>query len=919
MPLDAPHFATDRLINELGNAYLRLKRDGRASVICEPDNAIASQFLREVGASGVPAGMSRKTGSPNEGFHVYTGRDRPTASRQTIELLEPESDRWPMDRPMTLGSGPVSAGSPLAAKLIEQLPAPTLVKVPVTQTGFPAVKMYAALSCADEAKNHTQTTDPVEFTPTGSGVFLEVSLLSEVPVGTRYQGIWLGFSPDALRLQKLVPAKKKTETLRRFDRTGRKAPTKNETRIGTPKPLTFGKLSGKGDIERRGGQGHDLYPMTLRVVVVECDNSPAGGDSLPSPPSETKVIPPKRTRVRKTVIDPATEAETTTVVQTEGPHPNEALLIRPDDMAKRAVGYKIYCQINEGTNVPWYRLVATSKPDRSVHFAKNATVRLYGITDEMQVKGQLGYVLVQEDPPTEDTTGLEDISGEMEPPVSVGAARPAPGRYVVAYSETRGGRETPVSRFAEVTLAGASGVATETFEVRFPPKVNRIPNALFSRIGSDNRPLSWTFSLAGGTIFPYAGGTGIKTAGQILDALQTPEAKQSAPMPVDTDKLETFRGTLKVSDRVSGSGRVEVVQYSDAAGTVALSAITLATLSANGTSPYIKKVGPGGDVPWHSDTASCRVRWYAFGNPRNLRVDLIKPALHPFDGAPRTFEERPENSRELWVPTNDPSVPYPSGHQVVISYPPAVSGLQAGVAPPLDFATHDGSLEPGFSTSKSTANTDTTASLATRSGITVFRSAKTRKGTFASAIASKTYTAAGTLAIRSLIWLDNTPTFVGARVAVLTILSGDVLALLYVRRDPSNLSTLLLSTFGVSGFQRFAPVASYLPLGAMIDAELIVGGAGTTGGNASVNLGIEDDEPSPRASISGVDWSGKPASSVSYGGRAESHSATTWSFDFDDTVVTRSGYASGSALTPNFEPLEEPDVPLKPGTILAAV
>ncbi len=632
-----------------------------------------------------------------------------------------------------------------------------------------------------------------------------------------------------------------------------------------------------------------------------------------------------------------------------GGRPGKCIAFHPRDLTSSAVGFEVYVQMDNVAVPQWYRLEATRSsyearplPKSRIENArrnKDPFPKMYGFRDDGEgvqpaagtriVPKGLNWVLIPEDPPQEDSTGIEDPQGTIEPPVAEGLGRPDPGWYYITYALVRGGRLLTMAPPVRVQL-----LTGQIARMRLPARINRIPNATFRRTDRNGKPLNWTLTTTGAVGKGYAVTPGVLkliTGGAIADAtaVNTPVAT-SEKMPIRTDRIETFRGTMKVEDWQAGTG-VVVLQQLDAAGVQINASTWTKTLAANGEVDFQLKVGPtgsGADLIYDTTTpgTDLRVMAYLSGNGRNLSMSIYNLALHGFEGAPRKFVFPAKGSRAYAEATTDPAVPYPTGSVVVVGpAPPTAAGQLVTSDPPLDFANHEtGALNPGFTAFRNIVNTNIQSEVVaatTVNGAYVYRSRSDHTSAWVAAYAYKDYTPTRTkLAERVLVRFTRGPSYSATQVTVFDILdaAGTVVARVIAQYASAGYSHLYFQVLNANGSlaQPQVLIGHNVANGALLDLEIVIAGAGGSGATATVLVGINTTRRAFRT-ISGLNLTNRLLLRVRYGGIHLNDPRAKWTFDYDDVAVTTSGYPISTVSTsPLVEPLKQKDVPYKTGTTL---
>jgi hypothetical protein len=947
------------------------KVDG--SVELTLDNFIPEENLRELSADGAPPEWDAVRGATFEGWVPYITAEDAGGARGTLQAqlpggspLPPETDTYPFATPIISGGQAPTRTTPGAVITADMkdpddtsrviaLEKPVVTTVAATTVGFPPGVYGAAISLVGRGGSHTRTTEegPV-VTVSSNGKRIEFKLLTDADRDlVKGQGLWLTEPAlteaevdwNTLRLQDVAPNRGRTYTLNGpYKWNGRLAPNKNETAIDKPEPFRY-----RRDYRLKGRLGKDLQPGEYLFYRVE---STRVGDSLPSRHG------PER--------------------QVNSEKKEHGYVFKPKKLHPEAVGFKIFVQDKtDGLNPPFYQLMRVRRGDKARYFNLEEEPTFFGIKDAEMAVTDTGeekdkspersrYVLVAADPPTEDASGLEDPSGEIDAPLAVGTGSPGAGTYRVGYTKRFSGEgisisggETPVSELETVVLpdnGNGAGGTDYVIQMQFPPRVNKIPNALYGQLDQAGLPVSW--KILGGTTgteitttstvtnFEQAGVLYLQTSGLLINTGRYPNATQpvTALQPglslvqVDTTRIETIAGFLEVSSLAFGRGYVEIVQYNDV-GTEVHTPLNLATLSQNGKM-WVQKtvggIGSGADVEFGADTSYAAIRWGAENNPsaattdrRQLRVKWHSQVWAPFDGVPRRFE--PEGSPlEHSVASNDPAAPYPATHVLKIGLPPGTASDVATIEPPLAMVSYDaladGDEPAGWTPTYTNAGSGYLGAY-TGTGSTTFGDVKTYRvksdntGAKSNVYIQETFSPSGdSLAVLFRIYFEQMPTRNPSSVRIAGIRSASAnMAQLRVNRTGggTTANTLSLVTIDKDDKEYVTTIASGLKATDYIEVEVLISGGGTTSGSASTTYGVNSTVRGAGPGRSGVDFTGRMPVDVRMGGHEESHSDTKWTFQFGEVVVTETGYAAVENNQPALTVIPQTDRPFKDGTTLA--
>ncbi len=711
-------------------------------------NAIQEQWLRELEPDGSPAGWGTEAVAEDEGYDVFFGATRASMARYNISPIDPLDDAVQFNKAAVGGGSPPNRNTPDIALLAEDPYPPTVKKVDAAYVGYPQGEYLAAMTIVGRSgKTHTLLSPTVAFTVNTDGKALEWQASQDLPQEAYGEGLWLsapadlGGTPDpsTMRLQRVRKRGPRTYKLRgplKLGSHARKPPSKNETKIGTPKKLKRGH-----DFEIKGGMAKDLQPMRLRASIVTTTHE---GESLPSEATDAITV----NNIRK----------------------HHGWVFHPRKLHPDATGFKIFVMVDDVVSPVWYQVIRVPKGDKFRRFWRGAKPQVLGYIDSGSGSTTLPkmpsspdqdsddkkkkrdekpnhyfYLLSQADPPTEDSTGIEDPTGDIDAPIPIGLGRPGAGAWWVSYCRRFNGKPTQASKPVKVNLPDTGGGATDkVIELRFPARVNKIFNALYGQLDQKGIPIGWTFKKQDFSVYTTkdaqmtvtAGVVKLRTSGAPSTGDRFPRATSYDPAdvlntatPTNRDRLERIRLTLEVTERVTGRGYVELVQFDDT-GTET-GAITLATLVQNGFLYVDKTLGDSTllpDISITSGTDFLGIRWGIENGTdatRNLRVACYNIFLHPFDAKPRKFEER-SGPDELWQPSIDPATPVPASHVLAIGPHPPSPGDIAAAPAPLNNVDHltgtvvvgSGALPAGFTVTETTPGSNSQATIAATTAFT---------------------------------------------------------------------------------------------------------------------------------------------------------------------------------------------------------
>lgn len=823
-----------------------------------PNNRIRDAAMQELTGDGTKT-MRLLKGSILDGHHFYS---TPVAGKQSALVKQTGLPQKPDER-VRLESEPVIETGPRPLGPYDpHLPRLTVKKIPLaaSKQGFAGGVRLAAIGVEDASGNLTTTTEPAEFT-LANGQDIEWYPLQDMPTGGVNsvlfvsEAVPVGQAPKASTMREQSRARKGTAKKRvsgPYDRKGRKRPSVNETYIGRVQAPGWG---GRRADLRYGGAPRDMSAvLDLRFFFVF---STPRGDSLATPKSQSRSF---------------------------GAEKDHAVFVRPRKPPKNATGFKPYALVN-GVS---YRVVRPKRIYESRPFALNEWVPVYAnLAADGETDGEAvgPTVLVQEDPTEEDTSGVEAPAGEMDAPVGIGATRPAAGAYWKTYGPQYGGVERRAAVPVRVTITN-----TELARLEIPNPVNRLANPAGTERGADGLALAWTENLANGVLADVPGQKlGVATSGLVNDTAATPY-RESDPVPVNSGVVETMRGILEVSNYAGtvGDGRAMLIQKTDG---VTIAGGLLSSRASNGSQPFDVTFGPLGsgaaiilnegatEVAMRIDTGT------AAG--RNMTVRGYDMAIHPFDGAPRKFVFPPEGSAEIADPNAPPEAPYSPGPVVVITRP-------GSAAPPPGFVPVQVLDAPTNPTTQGFAANSTVGVNVGLEAALPFRAYSNATEKRAQAFWSKTYpigSGAGfvnnsSLAVRGPFRFPLLPTRVGNSMIFLSIhdATGNYMGFVKIH---NNSAVYLTGRNRLN--QDTLKATANVTASDLLDAEIIVGGGGTTRGRVSLIAGVNEGMRRELASVDGLDFGGRTPRQIRFMGVYEQDTAGKWEVLCDWLRVTSSG------------------------------
>lgn len=834
-----------------------------------PNNRVRDAAMQDLTADGGTQTMRLRRGPQLDGYHFYS---TPAALGQSALVQQTGLPKKPDERVRVDSEPIVETGPRPNTPYDPSLPQLIVKKIALaaSKQGFAGGWRLAGVAGVDSAGNYTTTTDLVAFQH-ANGLDIEWYPPPDASPGTVAWAFFLSeeaateaaLNPSTVREQdRAARGTRKKLASGPYDKRGRKRPTTNETYIGRTSQPRWG---GRNADLRYDSAPRDMAAVTgLGISFVF--HTPRG-DSKGSIRSQGRTFSAQK---------------------------DHAVFVRPKTPPKNATGFKVYAHIG-GVN---YRVIRLGMVYKNTPFPLDEWVPVYaniasdegseGVTPGLNPDGtrKLGTtVLIEEDPPEEDASGVEAPTGQVDPPIGIGSTRPAAGTYWKTYAPRHGGVVGRAAVPVKVTIT-----STEMPRLEIPNPVNRLSNPAGTERNADGTTTAWSSVLTNGVLADVPGSKlGVATSGLINDTTSATPYRQSDYIPVLPGQVETILGILEVSSYVgsAGAGRFSLVQLK-ADGTTVIT--TLAERSTNGSTPVKTTVGPPGASPAPAVILDEGATHYALrvGTSahagRNMTVRFYNLAV----GSPgRKFAFPPEGAAEIADPNAPPETPYPPGPVVCITRPPSA-------IPPPSFVPV-GTLEaPANPTTQGWTANKTASGLVVLETGPPYRARSDLTNARAVASWSKTYpigSGAGfvngsSLAVRGPF-----------RFPLLPALSGNAVIFLSIHDAVGNFMGFNLMYAGgglvLSGRNRFLRdtlrVANVtLTPADLADIELIAGGGGTTQGRLSLLAGVAEARREV-ASIEGLDWIGMPPRQIRCMGVYEYQTADRWEVLCDWLRVTSSG------------------------------
>lgn len=887
---------------------------------------------------GDPLGWSIGVPPAHEAHNFFMserGKGSRTLVCQNFEPIERERPSFVTNQPWLPGHSPMSRSQGERSGMAPPALAAIITKEPVSKVGYKATDWYVNYYYETKKGRKTEKAPATKVTLPQGGRML-VTLPTEHVDRANKLVLCLGQvsnGADNTKPQKSWHIESVPET---YELNG---------------PFRHGleKQKHKGHNDSKRGSAHkpkvsrkrsrrSLRKARYEIKVVE--NHPGGGDSLPSDP---------------VIID---------VGQDE---PNTELEIAPDELQDEAIGwtafvtmdgqeYEVFSlrmqtstnDITQTVTINGDEVTSSGSDGGGATGAKSTGTNTSGSGGNQQINisqskntgkvqestrkspgggGGSGAAvtdttMTSSSAPTEDRTGLEDPTTEVEVAVLTSLNPLEPGDYIAAYSKVRGEYESRISPTAKFTLAGVGGVATECAKITVPHPINNIMNANFGELDSSDQPLDQTNYVGTGELYVIDGQLVLNTLGS-----KTTDTPYNYSNFFDVDRNSDYEAHAEIDIDAYASGNFDVYLNEYAIDNPTVASIPLRTTlikrqSFGGQSEYAHRMGPWGQT-WHADTTKAAIVHMFTGATRNMKVSISDYYFNSFKGGVRKYESvggtyNPDPPMETALPGTSykivskprrrgkrrrtsvvPSyldlrqfsaisgVPQPVGNNwQAFNYGTGSQGVEvaAAIEGSAGYRFLKTSTSNGMGAAWKTFNTTTRTQLGVRS---LFQASvlNTRSGMYFMAVSKST------VAPTQNDWLVN----------ILAYLyrwnDGTVYA--YVQR-PDDPETWYWFNTGVKW-----------NVGDTLDAEIIVDQAGTNSGTLRVLIGKNGAERTQVWLRTGGPWSGDYAHQAIIGPFALDDWADTYNIKSDDWVVSD----LGGPLTldpprPPLEPIPQPDRPV---------
>lgn len=508
---------------------------------------------------------------------------------------------------------------------------------------------------------------------------------------------------------------------------------------------------------------------------------------------------------------------------------------------------------------------------------KRRGITIHGYAPEEEPSG-LAVGLVQEEPPTEDTSVI-----------------PAPDPTTIPDDPEIGGLETPPAGtyLADVQGVTESGALTDRSEparrdlelgrmlkVTPPRTTNLLKNAEFSRLDAQDKPEDWTLSNVGsGTLGLYSVSEGVVRLDTSAPTTTMPEIR-SDPVGINPDEPLTVSGEAFVSRYVSGEGGVRLVEY-DEAGTI-LTATALVRATATGYQDFRLTFGNfAGGTPFAAGAHSVRlvVRMYAEeGFSANLAIDAYNLKLLGLPSDVRKYEVLEDGRATFDV---SPATPLRQGSFVVSGPPKPPPGDISEEEPAIEVVSFEsGAWNTDWNVGGDAGTVGVGGAIHGSNGWRIVDTSASRIHAFRRKTFSGEPLDGTSMGLRTLMRIDRLPT--EGEVSVLALLDGSdrFLGRIVLRSD----GRLLLDA--VDGTRiSLANVSE----GQTMDLEIVVAQVNTRQGVISVGIGFDGSPREAVATLDGVDFRSRVVRTSEVGVSASTDPRSRWSLNYDQVVVSERG------------------------------
>lgn len=570
-----------------------------ADVILTPDDLMQRNgFFLKVDHNGNPEGFTLGQPPKLVGRNLYMGTSPNQTTKQNTVLYLPHESSALFNQPLVEGEAPPDDFS---IGLVPKPEQPIIQTLPVSVVGFPegtAEHPYYMAWTANRQGKHTKLSPPVKVPPLATGQSIRFKPPESLPTGATHIGIWLTqpgsstpSSPGEFRLQ----------LNERFSRVS------GELELNGP--YTYA-LDRPGDTslpspERPASKFiSERYASRPGIYLFAMTSANELGESLLSPLGH-----------QHTVVVDARLGE-------ENPAGYGYFRISRGTLPLNARGWYLYCLVGN----QWHKVYdKTSGAGLTKPLPLNQSV--------VETKGWTGsefwaqwetWLLSSAQPPTENTTGVENPDSPLEEPTVFGGSRPAPGIYYARVNEEYENDEiSPISDATRVVLP-----PNEVPRIVFANATNRLPNATLVEKAGDGLPLGYTVTQTGGLVTLDNGELTMETTG--VQAGATPEVL-TAVIEIDRDKEWSVGGFIKVEDpRTLGfQGTFEVVLREIGSSNTDT---ILKSITSVGEHRYYSVINPSGfsGLAWQDDTLRAQILYRFSGASKNMVAKISRQLLKDY-------------------------------------------------------------------------------------------------------------------------------------------------------------------------------------------------------------------------------------------------------------------------------------------------
>lgn len=877
MPLHAARSHEEIIENIQADANTYVELDG--DIVPLPENHAANQYFSEIDDFGDATGYPFAHVPQADGYMIGVSKVNGSEASITFQNLS----ALPKDRPGYLQAQPIIEGrKPIrnpehAAKIPRPTLPPRVTLEDAPRAGFPAgttANPHAWCYTFYDPETGLETDPSSEVTFTcGFGQALKFTI-PEVPEGLLV-GIYLKLNGKGVPLrQRLWDPRNGAYTHSGPFRYGRRVPTRNETYLGAPAEVVFGK-----QVKRDRYHAGDLGAGEWRFFVTE---HTVYGESVSSISHSARIV---QGEVFSQLISNTNPPEYRHV--DTGKVEKSAWWVARPKRRRGAKGWSLYAQILRAADQTptTYKVVFTNKIGRpNTYFpysGRKAPVPVTGDAVQRRLggPGESRFFLLQQEPPTEDTTGIEGPATAPEAAVGVLASFPPSGTLKILYAPTSGeevGLPSPVA-----TIVVPPG---KIVRVTPPVSVNLIPNAEGTEQDSSGTPFDVTVSRTNGTYSCEDGVHKLTTNGAVPGSSGTPFVVFMR-QEVSPDKPFSVAGKIKVA-AAAGTGTLRVRQYW-ADDTV--SDIVLANIGGTDYQEVSQR------LVLNAGIVALEPRIMMSGDTRNMTVEAWDFGFFDLPYVPPKFLPAKEGSREPANFEPPAGTPYPDGTVWGVGPPPGP--VAAEPVAPLSTLTFDdnptlanGTVYQGWVVTTNLATLEVRADAAIDGpyGVRVKDTTLTSSGSTARLHQVFTGYSGNSMGIRIKLRCRQKPTWAGSSVVLAEIKNANNTRTLGYVRHRADGALILSALNSVGSIVSERTIATFVG-GETIDLEIIATGAGTKSGVLDALVGKNGAKRSVAVSISAINWNGVLPARADTMFVRETDVRATSEYDIDTPVVTPRG------------------------------